>query len=58
MFFTWCCLLGGIMLYNRLYRCARLRLKLPCKKGVILICEVRCIIVLDYILAELVCHLF
>lgn len=58
MFFTWCCLLGGIMLYNRLYCCARLHLKLPRKKGVILTCEVRWIIVLDYILAELVCSLF
>lgn len=58
VFFTRCCLLGGIMLYNHLYHCARLHLKLPCKKGIILICEVRCVTVLDYILEELVCHLF
>lgn len=38
-------LLGGIMLHNRLYHCTRLHLKLPRKKGITLICEVRCVIV-------------
>lgn len=51
-------ILLSIVLYNHLYYSVILHLKLPCKKGVILICEVRCIVVLDYILAELVCHLF